>query len=929
LPNRIQANIPAAANAACEQISFETPGSVQSHGAVLTVDLGGYSVLQASTSAEAVLGVAAPLALGRPAVEVLGPGVQGLLHRAAQADPPEAFEGFFTLPTTKRVDVRVHRADEVLIVECEPAVAIDNDATASIRHRFKDILKLPGSSESPEQYLSGVITEFRAMTGYDRAVVYKFDADANGKVVAESRDAGMDSLAGQHFPAVDIPKRARDLFLKNPVRYVFDLELDASPLVPELNPVTGKPLDMSMTHLRSIAQHCRTYRKNMGTRASLVVPIVVRGRLWGLLSCHHRTPHSVSLAVRETAALVGTNVGQAVEILEQRARDQAETETYHISTSFRSAENRAGLVAAFVNSQQNLLRVMDASGIALVIDGLVIAGGTTPEQATVLRLTDKLSECGAPDVFSSENLSHREIAFAAFINVPAGLLATRLFSDRSDYLLWFRPEQNQEIIWAGDPAQGVISTADGYALTPRASFEQWKQQLGGLCRPWGSRELLIADTCRREIAHGLATLRAGRAAEAKSEFLANMSHEIRTPMTAILGFVELLENDAEFISDPARAASAVRTIRKNGEHLLAVINDVLDMSKIEAGKMTVECIAFDPVTVVKDVVSLMKVRAEGKGITLWIEYPKLVPQYIRSDPTRLRQILLNLVGNAIKFTEVGSVSMHIDFFTAVGQPGAEHGHLRIGVTDSGIGLTAEELKLLLTFEAFSQADTSTTRKFGGTGLGLRIASTLAKLLGGGIEIASTPGHGSTFSVTIDAGSLVGVRLVNPAPENQSSLPGGQPLSESAPPLPFQTSPAAGEQLSAAPLSGLCILLAEDGPDNQRLISFHLQKGGASVTVAENGLAAVQVFNAAEAAGKPFDLVLMDMQMPELDGYEATALLRKAGVSQPIIALTAHAMAEDRQKCLDAGCDDYESKPIDKRTLLSKCLMWAEKSRAAR
>jgi CheY-like chemotaxis protein len=303
----------------------------------------------------------------------------------------------------------------------------------------------------------------------------------------------------------------------------------------------------------------------------------------------------------------------------------------------------------------------------------------------------------------------------------------------------------------------------------------------------------------------------------------------------------------------------------------------------------------------------MRVQAHGKGLALTVEYAGLLPERIESDPTRLRQILLNLVGNALKFTTHGGVRVRV---ALVPSPAGKR--LEFRVTDQGIGLTPEQRETLLAFDAFSQADTSTTRRFGGTGLGLRISNTLAKMLGGALAIESVYGEGSTFTVTIDPGNLHGVALV----EADRGMPD---LALTAPPA------ARGGVLPATPLAGLRILLAEDGEDNQRLISFHLKKAGATVTPAENGRVAIERVAEAEAAGSPFHLVLMDMQMPELDGYTATRRLRAQGFAVPVIALTAHAMAEDRQKCLAAGCDDYETKPIDKVALVAKCATWSAKA----
>jgi CheY-like chemotaxis protein len=305
--------------------------------------------------------------------------------------------------------------------------------------------------------------------------------------------------------------------------------------------------------------------------------------------------------------------------------------------------------------------------------------------------------------------------------------------------------------------------------------------------------------------------------------------------------------------------------------------------------------------ILADVISLMRVRATAKNVELSLEYVGGIPESIQSDPLRLRQILINLVGNAIKFTEAGSVRL----VARLAQNAEGHSMLHFDVIDTGIGLTSQQVSKL--FKPFSQADSSATRRFGGTGLGLSISKRLAKMLGGEIAVSSIPEKGSTFSLTIDAGHLEGAAML------QARVDGVLPA-------------ARATDAIAAPitLTGR-ILLAEDGPDNQRLISFILKKCGAEVALAENGQIAVKEASAAWKEGRPFDVILMDMQMPVMDGYTATRELRGKGYNGPIIALTAHAMAEDRQRCIDAGCNDFATKPIDRQKFLALVEHWTTRS----
>ena len=379
------------------------------------------------------------------------------------------------------------------------------------------------------------------------------------------------------------------------------------------------------------------------------------------------------------------------------------------------------------------------------------------------------------------------------------------------------------------------------------------------------------------------------ASHAKSEFLANMSHEIRTPLTAILGYAELLGDDDEDTAAGRTRATMVEAIRAAGDHLLTVINDILDLSKIEAGRLRLEPVETDLPALLLEVESLLRPRAADKRIELVLELTGSIPTRVWTDPTRLRQILLNLVGNAVKFTDVGKVALQL----AASGSGPQV-CLRFDVTDSGIGMSAEQAAQL--FRPFTQANNSVTRRFGGTGLGLTISQRLAAAMGGAVDLVhSAPGTGSTFRVEITAGLPADVPWTRHL-QGQASAP--------------RTAPTAR-------LAGR-VLLAEDGPDNQRLIGQVLRRAGAVVDVADNGLVAWNLLQEALRTGRGYDLLVTDMQMPELDGYSLARRIRAAGIGLPVLALTAHAMAEDRTRCLAAGCDDFAAKPIQRVEFLRAC-----------
>ncbi|HPF69528.1 MAG TPA: ATP-binding protein, partial [Candidatus Krumholzibacteria bacterium] len=375
--------------------------------------------------------------------------------------------------------------------------------------------------------------------------------------------------------------------------------------------------------------------------------------------------------------------------------------------------------------------------------------------------------------------------------------------------------------------------------------------------------------------------RAEQANLVKSTFLARMSHEIRTPLTAIVGFADILERGRERLGE--RDLYWVGQIRSNADHLVALLNDLLDISKIEAKELRVVREAVDVRAAIDTVATSMRVKAADKMLDFRVEIMPDVPLAIVSDGLRLRQILVNLVGNAVKFTERGSVEVAVRHEPAAGDG---TGDLVIAVRDTGIGIADDQLEAV--FQPFQQAAGLDHARFGGTGLGLDISRRLARMLGGDLTVVSGLGSGSTFTVRL-------------------------PAEPAAPPA--AAAQAAAPAAACAAVDGARVLLADDSPDNRTIVSFYLEEAGIVPECVADGAEAVAAVHAAQAAGRPYDLILMDMRMPVMDGYEATRTLRAQGVRTPIVALTAHAMAGDSEACLAFGCHGYLAKPIEPQGLI--------------
>ncbi|MEK7357495.1 MAG: response regulator, partial [Bdellovibrionota bacterium] len=393
-------------------------------------------------------------------------------------------------------------------------------------------------------------------------------------------------------------------------------------------------------------------------------------------------------------------------------------------------------------------------------------------------------------------------------------------------------------------------------------------------------ELKFAE---RELAE--AKLRAEEASRAKTAFLANMSHEIRTPLGAMLGFAQLMADEPQATLEQH---GHLRTILRNGDQLNRVINDILDISKVEANKIDIEKVRFELNELIGDVIGLLSLKADEKGLQLQVHAVGPLPTTIDTDPVRFKQILLNIIGNAIKFTAKGKIEVAFSLRSNGGRT-----RLEVRISDTGVGIAPDKVDKL--FQPFTQADSATTRNFGGTGLGLYLSKLLAHALGGDLALESTrEGAGSVFTISIDPGVV----------ETREIFRSGRPADQIVRP-DFR-------KPSADMLEGISVLVVDDSPDNLQIACRFLQAGGADVDFVDCAEKALE-----RLESKSFDVVLMDIQMPGLDGYQAVGKLRsEMAYTKPVLALTAHAMRGERERCLAAGFDGYLVKPIDRTALLS-------------
>jgi two-component system, chemotaxis family, sensor kinase Cph1 len=732
----------------------------------------------------------------------------------------------------------------------------------------------------------------RELTGYDRVMVYQMDHLGHGAVASEDKAEWLGSFRGMHFPASDIPKQARELYLRNRVRLLSDIVYTKVDILRRSSLSDTPPLDMSLCHLRSVSPIHVEYLQNMGVSATMVISIVIDGGLWGMIACHHYSFKHIDAHVRNQCEKLAHVISFAIRAEEQRLLRRAADSSQTLLAMLDQAVGRdVDWLRRFLECEAYLLDQMDASGAVICDENGQYGIGMVPYSGLVEKIRRTLADKSNQDLVDVESLSLEDPAFANLGSDFCGCLMTTLSRHPQSQILWFRKELRRAIDWSGNPEKQVTVDDSGTRLSPRKSFAKWCEEVKGCSKPWTMQDRYRA----RAISHYVGSRKIEDASRQKSQFLKNISHEIRTPMTAIMGYVDVLAGmeagTYQTVSDGALSTGeAISGIQKNGEQLLQIISGILDLSKLEAGELLVDVKPCSPRDLVGSVFAQMRTAAEKKGLSFTLRAPHPLPCQIHSDRERLHQVLVNLVDNAIKFTQRGSVAIEVVF------DGGMPGTLEFLVRDTGTGINPNQVKYL--FRPFRQGDASLTRKHGGTGLGLIVSRQLCRLLGGDLLIReSYPGVGSIFCMRIPTGLE---RVTDVEDLLETSLAPQKATQNLARPLP---------------LLDRRILLVEDGVDNQRLISMFLRKAGAVVSVVENGNLAIESVAKAFRTHENYHVVVMDMQMPVLDGYSAARQLRSLGYTLPIIALTAHAMTGDRNKCIAAGCDEYLSKPVQKDMLI--------------
>jgi chemotaxis family two-component system sensor kinase Cph1 len=706
----------------CDREPIHIPGSIQPHGALLAFDAAGRLAIH-SDNASALLGALPTIGQTLSDAHLTAQLRQVITTALSHDDQHDDLFGIDL--ASAKFDVIFSKSDGLTLVEFERCrdVGMSIDAFPVLAHRAIDRVQ---RQTSTEELLDVVVNEVHALTGFDRVMGYRFLPDESGEVVAERKRADLESFKGQRYPSGDIPAQARRLYVLNPLRLIADVAYQPVPLTPQINPLTGAPLDLSRSVLRSVSPIHIEYLTNMGVMASMSISIVVNGKLWGMIACHHMSPHLVPRAVRMSCQLLS----QIVSVLVERTLSQEHVKAIEYSSATRRKISdrtmQAGdFLQALVEQNPGFCDLIASQGGAVAIDGRVETCGEIPPPAqAVLDLIDWLEENETADIFATDSIVRDIPALAGNGLATSGLLAARFHRERSGYVFWFRNEQIENVRWGGNP-QKIYSTGPlGARLTPRGSFAEWQEEVKGKSSAWLPSELEIASQFRNDLQE-IALTKSTLSERARDTLFAMLGHDLRDPLQAIMMAAQLLERQNE--GDASKATLGKRIVNSSGR-MKRLISEVLDVSRIQNGLgLSVAPVPTDIGTILHDLVR----ETTTAHPNLQIDLECSTAGTANVDPDRIGQVVSNLLSNARHHGDSEQpIIVH-----AIG----DDSRVKISVTNHGQAIDPKLIPTL--FNPFKAGHRPNRKNPTGLGLGLYIVN----------EIVS--GHNGTIDVRCEDGKV--------------------------------------------------------------------------------------------------------------------------------------------------------------------------------
>jgi light-regulated signal transduction histidine kinase (bacteriophytochrome) len=717
----------------CAREPIHIPGAIQPHGALVVLDPVSLRALHVSQNAQSIVGAPIP----QDADVAVALGLDEGLARALRGDL-----AIGAPPILRRIQVAgrdlqllAHRTAQGVIVEFEPAADADDALEALYPQVMAFVDAIP--PDDIQQLCQAAAERVRAITGFNRVMVYRFDADWHGEVVAEDGDGVLPSYLGLRFPASDIPAQARELYRRNRLRLIPTADYAPVAVEPALSPIDGRPLDLSLAALRSVSPIHLQYMRNMRTGAAMSISVLVDGQLWGLISCHHGGPLIASAPRRAACDLIGQ-----VLALQVSAKQRLDESSERVALKTVQTEILAGLSPEQTFNQAltapgpSWARLTGAAGTAVVMDGVISVSGATPRPEQIADLTRWLSTQSHSGPYVTDYLSCEHPPAAAYADVASGLIAAPVSELHVSYVLWFRPEVVRTVTWGGDPRK---AEADG-PLNPRTSFAHWKERVRDRSLPWSRAQIDSAWDFRNALVN-VVLRRAEERAELSDQlqrsnkeleaFSYSVSHDLRAPFRHIVGYAELLqEREAGLAGESRRYLDNIIEAALSAGRL---VDDLLDFSHI--GRIGLTLQTLDMAKIVAEVRHSLEPDLDGRAIQWRIG--ALPPAH--GDPALLRQAMMNLIANAVKYTR-GRDPAVIEVSGETEPADAEPGYVAYTVRDNGVGFDmAYAGKLFGVFQRLHRAE-----EFEGTGIGLALTRRIIERHGGSIRAEGKVGEGAAF-----------------------------------------------------------------------------------------------------------------------------------------------------------------------------------------
>lgn len=741
----------------CDREPIHIPGSVQPYGFLLCLHEATMQIVQASENTQELLGIAAEQLLGADLGQLLPPdqvAAIASLVPALTTTPKLLGVRLEQVAGQPFYKVIMHRHDQVLWLEFEPVS--DSPAAALDLGLLNEALGQMLSATRVLEFCQDTVEQVRRLTGFDRVAIYRFAADESGEIIAEAKHDDLEPWLGLHYPATDIPQQARAMYLKNWLRFIPDASYVPARLVPTLNPVTNRPPDMTYAVLRSVSPIHLQYLHNMGSAATMTISLIQDGKLWGMVTCHHRTPRLVGYELRDLCQFLGKTFSALITTKEQY--DEQEYQLRIRECQVRLLEHVSGsanFVEGLYRQQPTLQDVFECGGAAICFDGEIILLGNTPTQAQIQDLLVWLQENAPQDVFHTNSYAQHNPAGVAIRPTASGILAVSLADAPGNYLLWFRPEVVQTVTWAGQHSKAEV-LADGQVfLSPRQSFEAWKQLVENSAHPWKPTEIEAAKEIRLHISDVRLKVfnelqaRATRLSQLNTElersndeldsFAYVASHDLKEPLRGIHNYsLFLLEDYADQLD--AEGVNKLQTLVRLSQRMEGLIESLLQLSRVGRQDLAVE--EVDMNDLVAEVIDLLLPRFEQTHTTVRVVGPLPI---VRGDQVRLGEVFNNLLTNAMRYNDNPAKKVEVGMLTAeqTEQQGVVNStdfHV-FYVRDNGIGIDSKHhANIFKLFKRLHGQD----KYGGGTGAGLAIVKKMIEKHGGTLWVESTRGEGATF-----------------------------------------------------------------------------------------------------------------------------------------------------------------------------------------